>query len=238
MKKLYIAFALISFILVGIALKDTAIATINGNKGDLMINVGGDTGYDIFTVCADGKIMKASSTASLGWECGVLAGGGDMISSNNLSDLVSTSSARGNLGVSATSSRMVAIVVDKIYTNQTAARNTWGNSTINYMFGDFTGVSSCRTIAQTTVAGVNNNTKVQVQYSPDSQTTFYQLDGSSATGATSTSVGAVSIGVANASSSAWVSVSSTFKQSVYLRISAWDGNGTADPAISAFVECF
>ena len=106
------------------------------------------------------------------------------------------------------------------------------------MKGDFTGKTTCRSVVQTTVAGASVNTKVQPQYSPNGQVTWYQLDGSSATGATSTSVGAVPINVASATSSAWVVTSSTFRGDVWLRFSAWGGNGTADPAISAFVECF
>lgn len=161
------------------------------------------------------------------------------------SDKVSSISATGTIicttdqsGGSATSTVNYPVVIDKIYTNQTAARNTWGNSAINYAMWNFTQKTTCRSIVQTTVAGASVNSKVQPQFSPDNQATWYQIDGSSATGATSTAVAAASIGVANVSSSAWVAISSTMKQSVYLRYSAWDGNGTADPAISAFIECF
>ena len=216
-------------------------SVIFATKGDFLILKDpasqGTEPWAVFPACPNNQYLLGSSTASTGWSCAAPAGTGDMLAANNLSELTSTSTARTNLGVSATSSKTIPIVIDKIYTNQTVARNTWGNSTINYMRADFTGKTTCRSVVQVTVVGVAG-ARVQAQFATSSQTTWYQLDGSSATGATSTSVGVVSLGVANASSSAWVVTTSTFRGDVYLRISAWDGNGTADPAISAFVECF
>lgn len=44
-------------------------ATIDGNKGDLMVNQGSGGGYRLLTVCANGTALEASSGATLGWAC-------------------------------------------------------------------------------------------------------------------------------------------------------------------------
>ena len=196
------------------------------------------------------QIWSASTTLRGITNASIYANGGGKLTAQvsqacSGTDKVSAVSATGTVTCAtdqtgaggATSTKTIPIVIDKIYTNQTAARNTWGNSAINYMFADFIGKTPCRTVVQVTVVGAGQSS-VQVQFATSSQITWFQLDGSSATGATSTSVGKVKINIANASSSPWVVTSANFRNGSYLRISAWDGNAAADPAISAFVECF
>ena len=166
-------------------------------------------------------------------------GGTDKVSTVSATGTVTCTTDQTGGGGSATSSKTVQIVDAYTYSNQPAARNTWGNTAGNNMRADFIDKTTCRSVVQVRVVGATVNTRAQVQFATSSQVTWYQLDGSSATGATSTSVGVVSIGgTANASSSPWVVTTSTFRNDVYLRISAWGGNGAADPVISAFVECF
>ena len=65
-------------------------------KGDLY---GFDTDNARLGVGTDGQFLKADSTEATGLKWETLAGGGDMLSTNNLSDVTSASTSRTNLGL-------------------------------------------------------------------------------------------------------------------------------------------
>jgi len=65
-------------------------------KGDLY---GFDTDDARLGVGADGQFLKADSTEATGLKWETLAGGGDMLSTNNLSDVANAATSRTNLGL-------------------------------------------------------------------------------------------------------------------------------------------
>lgn len=77
---------------------DVSTDAIWDAKGDLAAGTGANTAAKL-TVGADGKFLKADSTQATGllWE--TLAGGGDLLSTNNLSDVDDASISRTNLGL-------------------------------------------------------------------------------------------------------------------------------------------
>ena len=74
------------------------IAGLSAGTSTLMIS--SSTAWSTFEVslCADGNVLTASSSAAVGLDC-LAAGAGDLLAANNLSDLSATSTAIGNLGL-------------------------------------------------------------------------------------------------------------------------------------------
>ncbi len=77
---------------------DVATDTIWDAKGDLAAGSGADTAIRV-AVGTDGQFLKADSAASAGMSWDTIAGGGDLLSTNNLSDLANATTSRQNLGV-------------------------------------------------------------------------------------------------------------------------------------------
>ncbi len=80
---------------------DADLDTIAGlSAGTSTLMISSSTAWSTFEVslCSDGNVLTASSSAAVGLDC-LAAGAGDLLAANNLSDLSATSTAIGNLGL-------------------------------------------------------------------------------------------------------------------------------------------
>jgi len=67
-------------------------------KGDLAAGTGANTSIRL-AVGSNGQFLKANSATSSGLEWATIAGGGDLLAANNLSDVASAATSRSNLGL-------------------------------------------------------------------------------------------------------------------------------------------
>lgn len=74
-------------------------------KGDLIAATGNDAAA-VVTVGSDGTFLKADSGAASGVSWASIPGGGDLLSTNNLNDLVDPDAAIANLGITSTAAEL------------------------------------------------------------------------------------------------------------------------------------
>ena len=90
----------IAVVLGGLFTAQVVFGGITGSKGALQINAGADQGYDVLEVGADGKVLMASSTASLGVSWETVVGGSGVTSLNGSTSSTQTFSASTGTGIS------------------------------------------------------------------------------------------------------------------------------------------
>ena len=145
-------------------------------------------------------------------------------------------------GGSSTSTLNITVMSGVIATNMVNANAEYPASGNQRNRTDLTGKTTCRSIVSKAVIGAVAATWVAPQWATSTNgtppVTWYYLNGAVSSGATSTAVATTSIFVASTTVSSWVTVTSTALGDIWLRYVGWNGNATADPNITATLQCY
>ena len=206
----------------------------NTSTFNAQVTLGSSTANRILITDANKNIISSANSEQA-------CTGNDKISTISATGTVTCTTDQTGAGGS-TSTLNITVMSGVIATNMVNANAEYPASGNQRNRTDLTGKTTCRSIVSKSVIGAVAATWVAPQWATSTNgtppVTWYYLNGNISTGATSTAVATTSIFVASTTVSSWVTVTSTALGDIWLRYVGWNGNATADPNITATLQCY